>query len=117
MITVYGLKNCDTCRKAIAWLKDQGRDHEFRDVRPDGVSADRIAQWSAAVGWETLLNRRGTTWRTLDDEVKQGVGETAAIALMTEHPALIKRPVFEVDDAVLVGFKDDVKMALSDRRA
>lgn len=113
MITLYGLKNCDTCRKAMAWLKAQGRGFEFRDVRADGVSPAQIAGWSAAVGWEILLNRRGTTWRALDDDAKQGIDEAAAIAVMAAHPALIKRPVFEVGDAVLVGFKDDVKAALS----
>ncbi len=112
MIAVYGLKNCDTCRKAIVWLKARDLPFEFRDVRADGVSPEQIAAWSAVVGWETLLNRRGTTWRTLDEEVKQGIGEAAAVALMAAYPALIKRPVFEAGEYVHVGFKDDVKAAL-----
>ncbi len=113
MLKIYGLKNCDTCRKALAFLKAEGVEHEFLDVRADGVSAAQIKDWAQAAGWEVLLNRRGTTWRGLDELEKAGVDEASAVALMAQHPALIKRPVFEVGGKVLVGFKADVQAELN----
>lgn len=112
MINVYGIKNCDTCRKALKWLDAEGLKHQFRDVRADALEGETIARWIYAVGWEVLLNRRGTTWRNLSDANKHEVDGEKALALMAEHPALIKRPVFEVGNDVLVGFKDDVQAAL-----
>ena len=113
MTTLFGLKNCDTCRKARKWAEAEGIDLVFKDVRADGLEEDRLNRWIAAQGWEILLNRRGTTWRTLPDTDKDGVDEEKARRLMLEHPALIKRPVFELGDTVLVGFTDAVKEALS----
>jgi arsenate reductase (glutaredoxin) len=112
MITVYGLKNCDTCRNALKWLKADGIDHTFVDVRADGLSAQDISGWVKAVGWETLLNRRGTTWRKLEESDKENVDQSKAETLMLTHPALIKRPVFVKQDTVIVGFKDPEKAAL-----
>ena len=112
MITVYGLKNCDTCRKARKWLDAEGLAYRFHDVRADGLEQTDVDQWSAAVGWEVLLNRRGTTWRNLPDSVTKNVSDAKARALMVEHPALIKRPVFLVGDEVIVGFKADQQAAL-----
>ena len=112
MITVYGLKNCDSCRKARKWLDAEGIEHTFKDVRADGLSGETIGGWIAAVGWEILLNRRGTTWRGLADGDKHAVDANKAASLMSEHPALIKRPVFEVAGTVLVGFTGDVQAAL-----
>jgi arsenate reductase len=114
MITVYGLKNCDTCKKALKWLTDQGVDHEFKDLRKDGFERAQLDAWVAAAGWETLLNRRGTTWRGLDDADKDGVTEAKAADLMAAYPALIKRPVFEIGSGVVVGFKDEQKAALTE---
>ena len=111
-LIVYGLKNCDTCRKARKWLDSEGISHQFLDVRADGISAEDVARWAAAVGWETLLNRRGTTWRGLPDSDKDGVDEASAIRLMAEQPALVKRPVFERDGQVIVGFKAAEQVAL-----
>ena len=109
---LYGLKTCDTCRKARKWLDAEGIQHVFVDVRADGIGADDVARWAEAVGIETLLNRRGTTWRGLSDADKaKGEGD-AAVALMATHPALIKRPVFEKDGDVLVGFSEQVQVAL-----
>ena len=106
MIAVWGLKNCDTCKKARAWLDARAVPHAFTDVRADGVPAAEIRTWLDAVGPEVLVNRRGTTWRGLDDAAKARADDPAALAgLLAEHPALIKRPVFVGGDgAVVVGF-------------
>lgn len=112
MLRMYGLKNCDTCRNARKWMNAEGIAHEFIDVRADGIAEADVARWAAAVGVEMLLNRRGTTWRGLSDADKARGEGAQAISLMASHPALIKRPVFEADDTVLVGFTDNVKSAL-----
>jgi len=116
MITVYGLKNCDTCRKALKWLDAEGLEHRFHDLRKDGVGEDAIGRWIAACGWETVLNKRGTTWRGLPGADREAAGEATAAALMKAHPALIKRPVFEVDGRVVIGFKDEQKARLVQSR-
>ena len=87
-------------------------EHHFIDVRVEAVKSETIARWISIVGWEVLINQRGTTWRKLRDIDKHTLGKDKAIALMSEHPALIKRPVFELNDMVLVGFKDDVRETL-----
>ncbi|HEY4344389.1 MAG TPA: Spx/MgsR family RNA polymerase-binding regulatory protein [Parvibaculum sp.] len=112
MITVYGLKTCDTCRKALSWLKDEKIAHRFVDVRADGVSKADVSRFAKAVGWEKLLNKASTTWRELDDGVKSNLTETLAIALMVEHPALIKRPVFDMSGRIVSGFRDAEKAAV-----
>ncbi len=112
MITVYGLKNCDTCRKALKWLESQDMDHQFHDFRKDGVDAAAIQRWADAVGWDVLLNKRGTTWRGLPDDPKESTTAANAAALMAEHPALIKRPVFEAGGQIIVGFKDQQREQL-----
>ena len=112
-LKVYGLKNCDTCRKVLKDLKAADREHAFIDVRADGVTAARIQGWAEAAGWETLLNRRGTTWRGLGDDEKADVDEAKAVRLMAEHPALIKRPVIEGPHGVSVGYTDEVKKLLT----
>lgn len=113
MLTVYGLKSCDTCRKARRWLDEAGLAHDFYDLRADGPDAARLRSWVGQAGWERLLNRRGTTWRGLDEAARGPLDAERAVALMREHPALVKRPVFELDDgSVLVGFEDSVKTRL-----
>ncbi len=112
MIEMWGLKNCDTCRKAMKWLDGEGIDHRFRDVRADGLDAKTLDRWIDAAGWETLLNRRGTTWRGLPEPDRADVDATRAAALMLAHPALIKRPVFDTGTMVLVGFSDAERKAL-----
>ena len=104
MIVVHGLKTCDTCRKALKWLAAQGLAHRFHDLRADGLDEKKLRHWADRVGWETLLNRRGTTWRQLPAAETAAVDAGTAITLMQMHPALVKRPVFEVDGAVIVGF-------------
>jgi Spx/MgsR family transcriptional regulator len=112
---VYGLKNCDTCRKALKWLKDEYIAFTFRDIRQENPGRDVIAGWAASVGWEKLLNQRGTTWRGLPDTVKASINEVSAIVLMAEHPALMKRPVILTDDGVIVGFDEGVRSVLCGR--
>lgn len=113
MLIVYGLKSCDTCRKARKWLDSKGLAHRFHDVRADGLEAEDVRRWIAAAGWESLLNRRGTTWRGLPELDREGLDEARAAALMHAHPVLIKRPVFETGGKVIVGFTEEVKAALA----
>lgn len=113
MITVVGIKSCDTCRKALAWLASENLDHSYHDLRVDGLDSGQLAHWVNACGWEAVLNRRSTTWRTLSDADKKDMTAKKAEALMLAHPTLIKRPVFEVGDAVHIGFSDAVKAALA----
>jgi arsenate reductase len=104
--TLFGISNCDTVKKARAWLADQGVAHEFHDFRKQGVPEDRLDRWMAEAGWEKLLNRKGTTWRKLDPAVQAGAADApGARALMLAQPSVIKRPVVEWDaGAVTVGF-------------
>jgi len=96
MITVYGIAHCDTCKKSRAWLADQGLDHRFHDFKKQGVPEPQLDGWIAAVGWEKLLNRQGTTWRKLDGPAQAAVRDAAsAKALMLAQPSVIKRPVVE----------------------
>jgi Spx/MgsR family transcriptional regulator len=104
MLTLYGLKNCDTCRKARKWLDGGGIPYQFHDVREGGVNRAMLQRWADAVGWQTLLNRRSTTWRSLPDAAKHEIDEQQAIELMLGQPTLIKRPVAESGAQVLVGF-------------
>ncbi len=106
-IVMYGIANCDTVRKARAWLKSQDIAHTFHDFRKDGLDAVQLAAWQQALGWEELLNRRGTTWRQLDAEQKDGVVDAAsALPLMLAAPAMIKRPILETPDGVHLGFSE-----------
>lgn len=105
MIVVYGIKNCDTVKKARKWLEAQDLEHRFHDVRVDGLQPAKLAAWSVAVGWERLLNRSGTTFRRLPPERAAALDEAAALALMLEQPTLIRRPILEAGDRLLVGFK------------
>jgi len=116
MIFIHGLKNCDTCRSALKWLASENIDHEFRDVRKDGLSEDDIQHWLSEVGPDTLVNRRGTTWRQLDEVEKLVSSDEDLIELLLKYPALIKRPVFVAGEAVIVGFKDEQKATVKERR-
>jgi arsenate reductase len=107
VITVYGIKNCDTVKKACNWLTKNNIDYQFHDFRKDGLTQSKVKQWSGKIDWETLLNRRGTTWRKLPDAEKDNINKTNAIKLMTEQPTLIKRPVIEHNSNVMVGFSEN----------
>jgi arsenate reductase len=115
-ITIYGIKNCDTMKKARTWLDDHGAQYEFHDYKAAGIDCAILERWSREVGWETLLNRAGTTFRKLPDAQKEGLNERKAIALMREQPSMIKRPVLEWGNRLLVGFKPDLYAALVERR-
>ena len=102
--TLYGIPNCDTVKKARAWLEARGIDHAFHDYKKEGADPAKLAAWSDAVGWEVLLNRRGTTFRGLSEADKADIDRPKALRLMGAHPSLIKRPVVEHAGGVLVGF-------------
>jgi Spx/MgsR family transcriptional regulator len=106
MIRIYGIPNCDTMKKARRWLEANGVDYEFHDYKQSGVPADRLKQWVNKAGWETLLNRRGATWRKLDEAVRDNIDKTSAITVMLAHPSSIKRPVLESSELLLVGFDE-----------
>jgi arsenate reductase (glutaredoxin) len=107
-ITIYGIKNCDTMKKARAWLDQHDVVYVFHDYKSEGIDRDRLERWAGAVGWETLLNRAGTTFRKLPEKDKASVTEKRAIALMLDQPSMIKRPVLEVKGRVIVGFKPEI---------
>ncbi len=116
MTTLYGISNCDTVRKARKWLEGESIAFDFHDFRKQGLNAEQVARWCAAAGLDRVLNKRGTTWRQLPDEVKANTDEQTLQALMVEQPTLIKRPVLELDDGrVEIGFKADDYAALFSR--
>lgn len=103
---VYGIKNCDTVKKARRWLEANGVDFQFHDFRAEGLEQATIESWLENVSWETLLNKRGTTWRKLEDPRKEQLDQSIAIELMLENPTLIKRPVVTNNNDCMVGFKE-----------
>ena len=116
MITIFGLKSCGTCKAATAWLAESGIAYVWRDVKKDGVDAERLLRWIAALGWEGLVNKRGTTWRAVPDSRKSGLTAQTAQALMMEAPSMIKRPIWEFPDGgVLVGFDDRARETVAAR--
>ena len=111
-ITIYGIKNCDTMKKARAWLDKRGVDYAFHDYKAVGIERARLEQWARQVGWDTLLNRAGTTFRKLPDKDKNGLDAKKAIALMLEQPSMIKRPVLDLGRGkLLVGFAPETYRA------
>ena len=107
MTTIYGIKNCDTMKKARAWLDKKGVAYDFHDYKASGIDRARLEGWARKVGWQVLLNRAGTTFRKLPDGDKEGLTESKAIALMVAQPSMIKRPVLEGGGKLLVGFKPE----------
>ena len=103
MLTVYGIKQCDTCRKALKWLTSEGIDHQFHDLRVDGLQADLLHNWMDSPQTRKLVNRRSTTWRQLTDAQRKFEGQ-ALLDLLLQHPTLIKRPVFVQDSFLVIGF-------------
>ncbi len=108
-LTIYGIKNCDTMKKARAWLEKRGVDYAFYDYKSAGIERERLERWEKKVGWETLLNRAGTTFRKLPDKDKNGLDARKATALMLAQPSMIKRPVLELGGGkILVGFQPEL---------
>jgi arsenate reductase len=106
-VTIHGIKACDTMKKARTWLDSHGVAYAFHDYKAQGIDADTMRRWAGQVGWETLLNRSGTTFRGLPEADKAGLDEGKAIRLMLAQPSMIKRPVLDVDGRLLVGFRPE----------
>ncbi len=107
MNTIYGIKNCDTMKKAIKWLTEHGIEYQFHDFKKLGLEEKQLKAWVKQIGWETLVNRRGTTWRKLPESNREEIDESKAIQLMLDNLSLIKRPVLVTDKTIHVGFKAD----------
>ena len=110
-VTLYGIRNCDTMKKAWTWLDQQGVAYDFHDYKKAGVDRAHLQRWAGQVGWERLLNRAGTTFKKLPEADKQGLDEAKAIGLMLAQPSMIKRPVLDVGGALTVGFKPEIYQA------
>lgn len=105
MTTLYGISNCDTIKKARNWLGEAGIDYAWHDYKKTGISLEQLGEWCRHLGWESLLNRKGTTWRKLGTEVQTAIQtEGAACQLMQEHPSLIRRPILEHEGQIIAGF-------------
>ncbi len=106
MVILYGIKNCDTIKKARKYLALHDIDYTFHDFREEGVNDIQLRAWVAELGWEKLINKRSTTWRNLPDETKENINELLALVVMEDQPTIIKRPVLEMSDQVVVGFSE-----------
>ena len=111
-LKVYGLQNCDTCRKAKKWLATEAIAFDFHDLRKSPINADILQDWLSSIDADRLINRRGTTWRGLSDTQKATQGE-ALVSLILDHPAIMKRPIFVTENDVSIGFDDKQKQALA----
>ena len=107
MITLYGIKNCDTVKKARRWLDQHGVDYRFHDFREDGLEAGAVADWLDELGWEQLVNRRSTSWKALDIELRDNMDNDRALAAILETPTLVKRPLLDTGHERFTGFSDD----------
>ena len=105
MITLYGISNCDTVKKARQWLEQQGIDYQFHDLRRDGLTAPMLEQWEQQLGWEQLLNRRSTSWKQLPAATREQIDRQSALVALLDHPTLVKRPVLDTGHELAVGFK------------
>jgi Spx/MgsR family transcriptional regulator len=112
MTTLYGIKNCDSVKKARKWLEQNQVAYQFHDFRSDGLSADQISTWIDTLGWETLVNKRSTSWKALDDSVKHAMTAESATVAILASPTLIKRPLLATKTQLMVGFKDADYQAL-----
>jgi Spx/MgsR family transcriptional regulator len=112
MITLYGIANCDTIKKARRWLALHRIEYRFHDYRKDGLTEPQLRPWVDELGWEALLNRRGTTWRNLPDAVRAGIDQESAIRVMLETPAIIRRPLLDTGESRHLGFSESVYAGL-----
>ena len=106
MITLYGIKNCDTVRKARKWLDSQNIRYRFHDFREDGLEKSQVQQWLSELGWESLINKRSTTWKTLSDDTKSRLNDQTAADIVIQSPTLIKRPVLDTGNNRILGFRE-----------
>ena len=106
MVTLYGIKNCDTVKKARRWLEQAGIDYQFHDFRSDGLDAHQVQRWVDFLGWENLLNKRSTTWRKLPETTRSNIDHESAIEVMLQNPAIIKRPILAENKHLHLGFSD-----------
>ena len=106
-MTLYGIRNCDTVRKARQWLDQHHIDYRFHDYRKDGISRTQLKKWATELGWEQLLNKRGTSWRRLDEAARDNINRERALDLMAAEPALIRRPLLDTGRVKLVGFDQE----------
>jgi arsenate reductase len=107
-VKIFGIRNCDTIKKAMRWLGDHGIDVEFHDYKKSGIDRAHLERWCGEAGWQTVLNRAGTTFRKLDEADRQDLDQDKVITLMLAQPPMIKRPVLEADGRLLIGFKPDL---------
>lgn len=106
---IYGIANCNTVKKALDWLKSNDVKHEFHNFKKIGISESKLKEWADQLGWEALINKRGTTWKKLDPKIQQNINnERSAFALMQQNPSMIKRPVIESQHGILVGFDEEL---------
>ena len=106
MLIVYGIKNCDTVKKALKWLADHNIEYKHHDNSIDGLDSNFLDQAEAQLGWDELVNKRSTTWRNLDEQVKNSIYKTTALSVLAENPTLIKRPIILQDGKALIGFNE-----------
>ena len=111
-VTLYGIRNCDTVKKARAWLEARGVEYRFHDYKVAGIDVAQLERWLGEVGWEALLNRAGTTFRKLADSQKENLNREKALGLMCSHPSVIRRPVVELKGRLVVGFKPELYKSL-----
>lgn len=107
MVVLHGIKNCDTMKKAIKWLAANDVSYTLHDFKKQGITLETVNAWIESVGWEVLINRRGTTWRKLDDKVKNSIDERSAITVILTNPSIIKRPVLSVNSDIHIGFTEN----------
>ena len=107
MVTIYGIKNCDTMKKAMRWLDEHGVEYRFHDYRRDGLDTAALRAWEKELGWETLLNRRGQLWRKLPQAQRDAIDRSSALQLMQQNPGIIKRPLLDLGERRVVGFSPE----------
>lgn len=112
MTTIYGIKNCDTMKKAFRWLEENNVEYTFHDYRKDGLERDLLTSWVEQLGWEAVVNKRGTTWRKLAPETQAAMNNQSAVDALLEQPAMIKRPLLDHDQSLTLGFKPDQYQAI-----
>jgi len=108
MVTIYGIKNCDTMKRAMRWLEERDVEYRFHDYRKDGLDEKQLEAWERELGWEQLLNRRGMLWRKLPQHVRDNIDRNSAMQLMRDNPGIIKRPLLDLGDQRVLGFSPDV---------